>query len=79
MVYIGAGRWRWQTASNDPGLANQSGTVTVAPADSSSSNPFFSRGRLSVGDGHLKHADQSAFFWLGDTAWGESQYRNDSI
>jgi hypothetical protein len=63
------GRWQWQTTSNDPGLTNQSGIVAVASAETANSNPFFSRGRLLVGQGYLKHADQSPFFWLGDTAW----------
>ena len=63
------GLWQWQTTSNDPGLTNRSGTIAVATAEAANSNPFFSHGRLLVGQGYLKHADQSPFFWLSDTAW----------
>lgn len=65
------GRWRYSVTSTDAtdtGLNGPSGEY-----DSSADvvgRPVHDRGFLKQGDGrYLSHADNTPFFWLGDTHW----------
>ena len=72
------GTWEWQTASEDQGLAGQSGTLEVRAAtpEEIAANPNL-RGHVRVSpDGRRFHyADGTPFLLLGDTNWAMNTER----
>lgn len=66
------GDWTWRTTCSNPkdtGLHDRRGTVTVSTARTK--NPLYKHGFLKVSKNgrYLTHADNTPFFWLGDTPW----------
>ena len=60
------GVWTWESTSPDSGMCD-SGTIEVDP--STSTRPLHRHGYLQAGGRVLRHADETPFFWLADTAW----------
>ena len=67
------GTWKFAARSTPPvkGLDGESGTFDVRRAGPRNNNRFIKHGAIRVSkDGYyLTHADDTPFFWLGDTAW----------
>jgi len=72
------GIWKWQTQSDDSGLASQSGTIeVVAPSpDQAAANPNL-RGQVRIASGrrHFEYADGTPFLLLADTLWAGNTAR----
>ncbi len=66
----GAYKWRSECSdSEQAGLHGVEGTLEAAPY--TGDNPILKHGPLQIADNkrHLRHADGTPFFWLGDTWW----------
>jgi hypothetical protein len=67
-----AGPWTWRSHSStdDPGLQDVTGELSVAPG-SPSGHAFYDHGfwRMSPGGRNLVHADGTPAILVGDTAW----------
>ncbi len=67
-----AGDWSWRSECSDAANAGLHGvTGEFTCVEQATDNPVFARGPLRVSDDgtHLQWADETPFFWLGDTAW----------
>ncbi len=73
-----AGTWKYETASQDLGLANRSGQIEVSQPNSAEldGNPNL-RGHLQVASSgrYFEHADGTPFLLLADTNWSINTQR----
>lgn len=74
------GTWRYTISSSDPsdsGLNRRSGELHCV--DDSADHPIYRHGFLQMGPAgrYLAHADDTPFFWLGDTHWRFTSERWD--
>ena len=72
------GIWKWQTQSDDAGLAGQSGTIeVVAPSPEQRAANANLRGQLRIASAgrHFEYADGTPFFLLADTLWAANTAR----
>jgi hypothetical protein len=66
------GTWHYETHCSDSanfGLEAQGGAFTCSEPQGATRFERHGRLRLSADGTHLEHADGTAFFWMGDTAW----------
>jgi hypothetical protein len=72
------GEWVWTTVSEDPALDGHSGVYIANPPSrvDIARNPNL-RGHVRVGSGGrlFSYADETPFFWLGDTNWAFGSLR----